>query len=258
VSPVDFLIRLDSRGRLSLRELLSCLKSVSISSTSAPIILRAENLGRTVNGKTLVESATFDLYGGEVLAIVGPSGSGKSSLLRLLNRLDEPTTGTVYLDGIDYREIKPQTLRQRVGFVSQRPFLFPGTVEGNLNFGPTQRGQILPPQAIPDLLTKVGLQGYGSRDVSNLSGGEAQRISVARTLANLPLILLLDEPTSALDEASKIGIESLLRDIVRDDRLTCVMVTHDKAQAGRLADRLLVVEKGRIVHSGATAEVLNA
>lgn len=221
-------------------------------------ILRAERLGRAVHGKTLVEDATFEVGTGEVLAIVGPSGAGKSSLLRLLNRLDEPTGGTVLLQGIDYRSLEPRELRRRVGMVTQRPYLFPGTVADNLRFGPAQRGEVLPEPTVEDLLARMGLEGYAGRSVANLSGGEMQRVSVARTLANSPLVLLLDEPTSALDDAAKSGIESLVRAIVRDQRLTCVMVTHDLAQAARLADRALVLERGRIVRAGAVQEVLHA
>jgi putative ABC transport system ATP-binding protein len=231
---------------------------VSNSTSSNSVILRAESLGRSVNGKTLLENATFEVSIGGVLAIIGPSGSGKSSLLRLLNRLDEPTQGTVYLEGTDYRRIDPRTLRRKVGLVTQRPFLFSGTVEQNLEYGPAQRGEILSKEAVADLLLKVGLPGYSSRDVSNLSGGEAQRVSVARTLANSPLILLLDEPTASLDEASKFEIESLVLSIVRDRELTCIIVTHDKAQAARLADRALVLENGHIVRTGTMSEALHA
>ena len=221
-------------------------------------ILRAERLGRAVHGKTLVEDATFEVGIGEGLAIVGPSGAGKSSLLRLLNRLDEPTGGTVHLQEIDYRSLEPRELRRRVGMVTQRPYLFPGTVADNLRFGPAQRGEVLPEPAVEDLLARMGLEGYAGRSIANLSGGEMQRVSVARTLANSPLVLLLDEPTSALDDAAKSGIESLIRAIVRDQRLTCVMVTHDLAQAARLADRALVLERGRIVRAGPVQEVLHA
>ena len=192
------------------------------------------------------------------MAIVGPSGAGKSSLLRLLNRLDEPTSGTVYVEGVDYKRIAPDELRCKLGMVTQRPFLFPGTVAGNLRFGPAQRGETLSEAALEGLIERVGLKGYATRNVANLSGGEAQRVSVARTLANAPLVLLLDEPTSALDEASKLGVEALLQEIVRDQKLTCVMVTHDTAQAARLADRALVMYAGRIVREGAVREVLDA
>lgn len=225
--------------------------------TSDPI-LRTEHLGRTVKDKILVEDATFEVQTGEVLAIVGPSGSGKSSLLRLLNRLDEPTSGTVFVEGTDYRQIAPRDLRRKLGMVNQRPFLFPGTVEQNLQFGPQQRGESLPPESIEQLLTRVGLKGYASRNIANLSGGEAQRVSVARTLANSPLVLLLDEPTSALDEASKREVETSIQGIIRDQGLTCVLVTHDTAQAVRLAGRALLLEAGRIVRSGPVNEVLHA
>lgn len=232
--------------------------SVTASLTADPFVVRAEHLARTVHEKILVEDASFTVRAGEVVAIVGPSGAGKSSLLRLLNRLDEPTSGTVYVEGIDYRQMAPPELRRKLGMVTQRPYLFPGTVERNLRFGPKQRGQTLSDEAVAALLERVGLKGYATRNVANLSGGEAQRVSVARTLANSPLVLLLDEPTSALDEASKLGVEALLQEIVRDHKLTCVIVTHDAAQAARLAERALVMEAGRIVREGAIQEVFHA
>lgn len=221
-------------------------------------VLRAEQLGRVVGDKVLVADATFGVRSGEVVAIVGPSGAGKSSLLRLLNRLDEPTSGTVYVEGVDYKQIDPQELRRKLGMVTQRPFLFSGTVADNLRFGPAQRRETLSDAVVDDLLERVGLKGYATRNVANLSGGEAQRVSVARTLANAPLVLLLDEPTSALDDASKLSVEALLQEIVRDQKLTCVLVTHDVAQAARLADRALVMEAGRIVRNGAVREALGA
>jgi putative ABC transport system ATP-binding protein len=230
---------------------------VTPSATSGPI-LRTEHLGRVVKEKILVEDVTFEVQTGEVLAIVGPSGSGKSSLLRLLNRLDEPTSGMVYVEGIDYRQVEPRELRRKLGLVNQRPYLFPGTVEENLRFGPQQRSETLSQETIEELLTRVGLKGYASRNVGNLSGGEAQRVSVARTLANSPLVLLLDEPTSALDETSKREVEATIQRVVREQGLTCIMVTHDTAQAARLADRALVLEAGRVVRDGPIKEVLHA
>lgn len=215
--------------------------------TSESEILRGEHLGRTVGEKVLVQDASFGVRQGEILAITGPSGSGKTSLLRLLNRLDEPTQGTVYLQETDYRQIPPRELRRKVGMVTQRPFLFPGTVAENLQFGPRQRGESLHPAALEQLLESVGLAGFADHNVANLSGGEAQRVSFARTLTNSPIVLLLDEPTSALDDAAKGGVEALIQKIVKERGLTCVMVTHDTAQAARLADRALVVQAGKIV-----------
>jgi putative ABC transport system ATP-binding protein len=222
------------------------------------VLLQAEHLGRSVAKKILVADATFDLRRGETLALVGPSGSGKTSLLRLLNRLDEPTSGTVFLGGVDYRQIAPRDLRRRVGMVTQRPYLFLGTVAENLRFGPRQHGEELPDDRVDELLAGVGLSGYASRNVANLSGGEAQRVSFARTLANAPEVLLLDEPTSALDDDAKAEVEGLMQKVVRDRGLTCVLVTHDTAQAVRLAKRALLIEVGRIVHEGPAEEVLRA
>lgn len=224
----------------------------------SPVVLRAEKLGRSVPTKVLVVDATFEVRKGETLAIVGPSGSGKTSLLRLLNRLDEPSSGTVYVDGVDYRQIAPRDLRRRVGMVMQRPYLFPGTVADNLRFGPRQRGEVLSDQQVEQLLAGVGLAGYGSRDVANLSGGEAQRVSFARTLANSPEVLLLDEPTSALDEDSKGEVEAIVRRIGQEQGIPGVLVTHDVAQAARLAQRALILEAGRIVRAGSVEEVLRA
>ena len=152
----------------------------------------------------------------------------------------------------------PRELRRQVGMVTQRPFLFPGTVADNLRFGPSQHGLSLADSKVEELLARVALRGYGERDASNLSGGEMQRVSLARTLANTPLVLLLDEPTSALDDVAKREVESLIRSIVRDEKLGCVMVTHDMTQAVRLADRALLMEAGRIIHAGTVSEVLHA
>ena len=227
-------------------------------SVSGRPILSTEHLTRFADGKAIVDDISLNVERGEVLAIVGPSGSGKTSLLRLLNRLDEPSSGTVYLAATDYRQIIPRELRRRVGMVTQRPFLFAGSVAENLRFGPLQRGHRLSDAAAETLLTRVGLAGYATRDVTNLSGGEAQRVSLARALANCPEVLLMDEPTSALDESLKFEVEALMRDVIRQSCLTCVMVTHDMAQAARMAHRALVLKAGRALRIGAINEVLHA
>ncbi len=226
--------------------------------SEAQVVLRAQDLSREVAERSIVKNVSFAVRTGDLLGIVGASGSGKSSLLRLLNRLDEPTRGTVYLDGQDYRQLPPQELRRKVGMVTQRPYLFPGDVASNLRFGPAQRGETVSDDEIQRLLEQVGLTGFATQDVSVLSGGEQQRVSLARTLANQPEVLLLDEPTSALDEQSKRGIEDLIESLVRDHGLTCVLVTHDRDQARRICPRVIVLEAGRLVQSGTAVEVLGA
>jgi putative ABC transport system ATP-binding protein len=213
-------------------------------------------LSRIVAGKVLVEDVSVTVRAGEVLAVVGPSGAGKSSFLRLLNRLDEPTAGSVLVNGQDYRAIPPKALRRRVGIVMQRPYLFPGTVAANIAFGPAQRRETLGAAEIALLLDRVRLSGYQDRDVNSLSGGEAQRVALARTIANAPEALLLDEPTSALDELAARDVEELVSDIIHERGMSCVIVTHDRSQAIRLAGRTLVLGSGKVVAIGPTKEVM--
>ena len=232
--------------------------SADASSAIDGATLQATHLSRVVAQKALVSDVSFEARASELLGIVGASGSGKSSLLRLLNRLDEPTSGTVFLHGADYRQLPPRELRRRAGMVTQRPFLFPGNVASNLRFGPAQRGESVSDEQVAQSLERVGLPGFATHDTSVLSGGEQQRVSLARTLANDPEILLLDEPTSALDEQSKLGIEELIVSLVRHQRLTCIMVTHDRDQARRICHRVLLMDGGRITQSGNVQEVLGA
>jgi putative ABC transport system ATP-binding protein len=221
-------------------------------------ILRTLRLTREVAGERIVDDVTVTIRTGSVLVVTGPSGSGKTSFLRLLNRLDEPTSGTVEFEGRDYRELSPLELRRRIGMVTQTAYLFPGTIADNLRFGPLQRGVELSENAVGDLLDQVGLAGRGNEDVSHLSGGEAQRVSVARALANDPAVLLLDEPTSALDADAKDDVEKLIQSVVRRNELTCVMVSHDLAQAVRVADEVMIMTKGKVSKFGAVREVINA
>ncbi len=220
------------------------------------LMIETKNLSRAVGNKVLVDGISIAVQPGEVVAIVGPSGAGKSSFLRLINRLDEPTSGAVVLNGKDSRSIPPRELRRRVGMVMQAAYLFPGMVAANVGFGRRQRGETFGEHEVAALLARVGLSGYQGRDVDTLSGGEAQRVSVARTLANAPEALLLDEPTSALDEVSARGIEELVLGIVQERRMTCLIVTHNPAQAERMAARTMVMQAGRLRAIGPTREVL--
>src|SRR6185437_2614603 len=154
--------------------------------------------------------------------------------------------------------IDPRKLRRRVGMVMQRAYLFAGSASMNIAYGPAQDGKTLSGAQIDDLIGRVGMAGCANRDVATLSGGEAQRISIARALANEPEVLLLDEPTSSLDPDAKQGIERLLAALVRERHATCVWVTHDVAQAGRVSDLVLRLEAGHSIAFGTSQELLHA
>ncbi|MCL7418383.1 MAG: ATP-binding cassette domain-containing protein [Halalkalicoccus sp.] len=219
--------------------------------TPPPLVTK--NLTRVVDDETLIEDVSVSIEPGEVLVIVGPSGAGKSSFLRLLNRLDEPTAGTVYIDGRDYRELLPRELRVRVGLVPQDSALVPGTVFENATRGLSLRGEPVDETRTERLLAQLGLDGYADRDVEDLSGGEKQRVALARTLLNDPEVLLLDEPTASLDSASEARVEELLSGL----DVTVVLVTHDEEQARRIGDRVIELRDGHVVRIGPVREVLS-
>ncbi|GAC55072.1 ABC transporter ATP-binding protein [Gordonia amicalis] len=178
-----------------------------------------------------------------VTAIYGPSGSGKSTLLRLCNRLEIPTTGRVLYGGRDIAELDPLRLRRQVGIVFQRPTPFPGTIAENLH---TADPDADPPR-MREVLARVGLSGsWLDRDATALSGGEAQRMCLARTLITGPEVLLLDEPTSALDESAVDIVERAVLGLAGDG-VTVLWVTHDPQQVRRVADRVLRIDAGRCV-----------
>jgi len=178
---------------------------------------------------------------GEVTALLGPSGSGKSSMLRLLNRLADPDSGRVAFRGEDVRSLDPLELRRRAALVPQLPAPLPGTVRENLLFGPRLAGRGEP--EVVRCLARAGLgDEYEHRDAAALSVGEQQRVMLARALALSPEVLLLDEPTSALDEETRDGIERTLREL----GLPMVLVTHDRGQATRLAGRVIELSEGRV------------
>jgi putative ABC transport system ATP-binding protein len=178
-------------------------------------------------------------------AILGPSGSGKSTLLRLLNRLADPDSGTVRFRGADVRELDPLELRRSAALVPQLPAPVPGSVAENVRFGPGLLGR----QPDPDeFMRMAGLDGgFAERDAARLSVGEQQRVMLARALALEPEVLLLDEPTAALDDAAKEGVERTLAELADRSGLSLVVVTHERAQAERLAQRVVRLNAGRAV-----------
>jgi putative ABC transport system ATP-binding protein len=195
-------------------------------------------------GETLVlDGLTFGVEEGST-CIAGPSGAGKSTLLRLLNRLADPTVGTVRYRGRDVRDYDVLALRREVGLVPQLPALLDDTVAMNVGFGARLAGRVTDLNTALDL---AGLdEGFADRPAGRLSVGEQQRVMLARALALQPRALLLDEPTSALDESSKAAVEATLLDLRERLSLSFVFVTHELAQAERLADSIVWLDRGRL------------
>jgi putative ABC transport system ATP-binding protein len=186
--------------------------------------------------------------------VAGPSGCGKSTLLRLLNRLADPDRGEVLYGERDIRQREPLALRREVGLVPQLPALLEGTVRDNVEFAAGLAGK---DPDVEGLLDAVGLDGgFADRGAGQLSVGEQQRVMLARALAQEPQVLLLDEPTSALDEAARASVERTLTGLRERFEISIVLVTHDLAQARRMADWVVRMDEGRVVGQGAASEVL--
>jgi putative ABC transport system ATP-binding protein len=192
-----------------------------------------------------LDDANGDLPERGVTVVVGPSGAGKSTLLRLCNRLDVPDRGTVRFRDDDVGTLDPLALRRRVGMVFQRPTPFAGTVGDNLRVAEPE----LDDSAAAAALQRVGLDAeLLPRDATRLSGGEAQRVCLARTLVTTPEVVLMDEPASSLDPAARRGLEDLALSLAASG-VPVVWVTHDLTQMRRIADHVVVVIAGRIVHA---------
>ena len=184
----------------------------------------------------------------------GPSGSGKSSLLRLLNRLADPDEGRVLLEGRDVRGLDVLALRRRVVLVQQLPSPLPGTVEDNVRYGPRLAHRAAD---VARLLELVALpRSLAGRDAATLSVGQQQRLMLARSLALEPEVLLLDEPTSALDEGARDAVEETLAHLRDEIEVSLVVVTHELEQARRLAEWVVELREGRVVAQGPARELL--
>jgi len=205
-------------------------------------LFELDGVSLEIDGRSILRDISLHVSADGITVLLGPSGAGKTMILRLLNRLEVPTAGLVRFRGEPVTSIDPLKLRRRVGMVFQRPAPFPGTVRDNL--------RVADPGATDDaLLAALGGAGLSpvflDRSADDLSGGESQRMCLARTLVTRPEVLLMDEPTSALDPDARHRLERTARDLADDGR-PVVWVTHDLDQADRLADDVLVVIDGRV------------
>ena len=197
-------------------------------------------------GRRVLDEVTASIPAAGITVVSGPSGAGKTTLLRLCNRLEVPDAGTVCYRGQPLDELDPLALRRRVGMVFQRPAPFPGSIAGNLAIARPDASTEELSTALKRVALDPGLLGQEAR---TLSGGELQRMCLARTLVTEPETLLLDEPTSALDEQPKRVFEHTAHDLAAQG-ITLVWVTHDDAQARRVANRICQLRDGHLTGSG--------
>ncbi len=199
--------------------------------------------------RRVLDEVTAWIPAAGITVISGPSGAGKTTLLRLCNRLEVPDEGTLRYRGQPLDELDPLVLRRRVGMVFQRSVPFPGSVADNLAVAHPDAG----PEEMRAVLSRVALDpGLLAQEARTLSGGELQRMCLARTLVTQPETLLLDEPTSALDAQPKQVFEHTARELAAQG-ITIVWVTHDSAQAGRVADRIYQLRNGRLTRAAGEA-----
>jgi putative ABC transport system ATP-binding protein len=230
--------------RLRPRELIGRRRRVGawLASGPVPALFTFDHVVVETEGRRILDGVVAEVADGGVTAIAGPSGSGKSTLLRLCNRLEVPASGRVLFRGDDVAGIDPLVLRRRVGMVFQRPTLFAGTVAENLAVAAPDE-----PDRWPAVLERVGLgPAFLDRVADDLSGGEAQRACLARTLVTEPEVLLMDEVTSSLDHASSGQLERLARDLAGGG-VPVLWVSHDRDQIRRIADATILLEAGRVV-----------
>ncbi|MEZ2715612.1 ABC transporter ATP-binding protein [Niallia circulans] len=225
-------------------------------------MIKFENVSkRYTDGTAAVDSIKFEIKQGEFFVIIGPSGCGKTTTLKMINRLIPLSDGTIYIKGKKISEYDIHELRWNIGYVLQQIALFPHmTIEENIAIVPElkqwERDRIK--QRTEELLDMVGLdhQTYANRKPSELSGGEQQRVGVIRALAADPEILLMDEPFSALDPLSREKLQDDMLDLKKNLKKTTVFVTHDMQEALKLADRICIMKKGKIVQIGTPQELI--
>jgi tungstate transport system ATP-binding protein len=220
-------------------------------SDSGSAILTGRDLVVEGRDAPLLDIDRIEVRGGEILSVLGPNGAGKSTLLRVLAMLQTPDSGSINFLGHSGREAE-KLMRRHCAFVFQRPHLWAGTVRSNIELGLRLRGLASDSTRLlaEKSAAQLGIQGLLERDARALSGGEAQRVAVARAMALDPDVLFLDEPAANLDAMARTALIEDLEHVARDGRHATVLATHDRADAFSLADRVIVLRDGRVVQSG--------
>ena len=213
--------------------------------------LAVKNLRKTFDRDEVLKGVSFTVESGNFLSLLGPSGCGKSTILRIICGLEAPDSGEVLVDGVDVTKVRPE--KRNIGLVFQNYALFPSmNVAKNVGYG--LKMQKVPEKEInervQEVLDLVKLPNYGSRRINQLSGGEQQRIALARALVARPSILLLDEPLSALDRKVRAEMQYEIRNIQREIGTTTVFVTHDQEEALTMSDQIILMNKGCIEQEG--------
>jgi tungstate transport system ATP-binding protein len=209
-----------------------------------------KDLTKFYNGKKVLDIPNLIIKKGTVHGVMGPNGSGKTTLLSILSLLIKPTSGSISFDGleIDSRDDDDYILRRQMTMVLQNPFLFNSTVEKNVAYGLRIRGlsKREQKQKVAECLDLVGLTGFEKRKAQELSGGEAQRVAIARGIAVTPKVLFLDEPTANLDKIHIDVLENIVKKLNRRYKTTIIFTTHDLNQACRLACGIVILSQGKI------------
>jgi osmoprotectant transport system ATP-binding protein len=226
-------------------------------------MIEVEGLEKRFGEKLAVDNVSFSVAEGEVLALVGTSGSGKSTTLRLVNRLIEPTSGVVRLRGADTRGMPAEKLRREMGYVIQSVGLFPHwTIAENVAVVPRLLGwdKARIASRVDELLRLFVLDPAEFRDKypRQLSGGQQQRVGVARALAGEPSVLLMDEPFGALDPVTRVRLQDEFAAIQRERRITAIVVTHDLDEAFKLGDRVALMDRGRLLQIGTPESLIRS
>ncbi len=231
----------------------------SDAAAAAAPLFTLRQVGQERGGTVILRDLSVDLPRTSITALVGPSGAGKTSLLRLLNRLDDPVSGQVSFDGQPIAGYSVAALRRRVGFVFQTTAMFPGTVADNLQIAVELGSAAAAAPDVAGVLEGVGLgAGYAGRVAAKLSGGEQQRVGIARALMTRPEVLLLDEPTSALDPEVAIRLLATVTRLSRDQGLAVIMVTHRLSEARHTSSYTVMLEAGGVIEAGPTPQLFSA